>query len=104
MDRKQELQYLIGLVTEASKFDGTSDQDNVRLEVESRIARLIEGFPGETPRQKKADNHRDKVHMVVNGKQTWVKRELVTQVPYKLSPTGYKWVFKSEVDGNGEKN
>lgn len=110
MTRKEELAYLVGIVTEASKWTLSEDdtRDTIRLEVEHRIGVLlgdstdtpaedgrVHDTPKPKPRQHGASHnpgHEGKVHISYNGTKRWVPEEWVTKVPFAQSKTGFRYV------------
>ena len=116
MTDKQELAYLVGLVTEASKWGLSEDdtRDTIRLEVEHRISVLlgegsdvpeddgrIHDVPKEPASTVRSRVYRENKVRVLgdDGKKHWHPRSECTQVPCKCSKTGFKWVLKEGADG-----
>ena len=120
-EQKIELNYLLDIVMEASKFKIEDGQDAIRLEVESRIENLMSNVEveGETEVQdepevspepnedlespEKADDARSlsrskwessKVRCSENGRLVWRPRSECQKVPRDTSKGGPKWKWQ----------
>lgn len=125
-EQKIELNYLLDLVMEASKFKIEDGQDAIRLEVESRIDRILNPEeseeteeaaeesapdPGATDdflEKKRIQNRRAKekynkknVRVILDGKPVWKSREEChreLRFPDKPECTSFKWVWDGPKD------
>lgn len=100
MTPQEELQYLFGIVTEASNYE-SSDKDNIRLEVESRIQTLINaiGSTEEAPRPRKTapvNGERKIIRLRVEGHNRCVPIEDCEKIPCSHSRFGYQWKLKED--------
>ena len=114
MTPEQELQYLTGLILEASKWRVSEDQaeeDPLRLEITQRINTLqgvepevIDGriqsvrerglAKAEAKANKKKYKSRTKEgrhRIIVQGHRITVDLDKLVKVPHRSSPTGYKY-------------
>lgn len=107
MTDHEELTYLVALVTEASKWKLSEDDDRdpIRMEVEQRIDTLlgkkevvVDGMVqstkcpskpqfAETPKQKRT------VRVIIDGHSRVVPIEACLKIPFPRSRTGYKWAI-----------
>ena len=113
MDEREELRYLVTLVTEASKWTLSEDdtRDTIRLEVEHRISVLMgdgsneldeQGRVHDTPRGtvRSRQYRNGKVRVTgSDGKKHWYPAELCVRVKCKHSKTGYSWKLREVDDG-----
>ena len=87
LSKNEELRYLVGIISEASKWKVDDGDDAVRLEVNYRIEQLLQ--EDEPPR--KGESHAGKLNVSYKGKKRWVPEDWVQKVPYAASPTGFKY-------------
>lgn len=118
MTPEQELQYLTGLILEASKWrvsEDQADEDPLRLEITQRINTLqgvqpevIDGRVqsvrerGLAKQKAKAGQHHGQLrpgfHRVnVNGRKLTLHESQLDKIPWVSSPTGYRWMPKPGV-------
>lgn len=117
MTKQEELTYLFGILSEASKWASSSDDpDSVRVEVEYRIRNLISGavpehdnLPAEEENltgseyidsPEKSDNarskwERNKVRVYIDGRHVWKPRSECVKQQRDNSKGGpaWKWVW-----------
>lgn len=114
MDKKEELQYLIQLLLDASSWhldESDMELDPIRVEVKHRISVLTGESDGEAgpdglvhnkkaPGQKPEDkpwhdpDHPNCVRVSLpDGKKKWVPLAQTRKVPCKHSKTGWKYVL-----------
>lgn len=120
MSKQEELTYLFGILSEASKWTASADdnRDLVRMEVEERIHNLINGIepepdengliqssihPDNLPSEAehlaspgKVDEARkkwkkDKIRVYIDGKHVWKKRSECVKQPRDNSKGGPAW-------------
>lgn len=117
MTKQEELTYLFGILSEASKWSPPPDdsRDFVRIEVEERIRNLIDGDvqePDNLPAEEEdltgsediaypenAENarskwERNKVRVFIDGKHVWKPRAECVKQPRDNSKGGPKWTWK----------
>lgn len=106
MTEHEELTYLVALVTEASKWKLSEDDDRdpIRMEVEQRIDTLlgkeevvVDGLVQSTqcpskPRRNRSGN----VRILIKGKVRSIPKSECEQIPWKQSRTGFKWVLRTD--------
>jgi len=112
MNEHEELAYLIGIVTEASKWERSEGdgRDAIRMEIEHRINVLLgtesdtAGDDGRiyTTSTDKISRQRkyDELHVLAlcgDGLRHKVPREDCVQVPCRQSRTGYKWQYNGNL-------
>lgn len=117
MTPEQELQYLTGLILEASRWRVSEDQaeeDPLRLEITQRI-NILQGVKPEVvngriqsvrerglAKQEAKQKHgqlRPGYHRVsINGKKLTLHESQLEKVPYAQSPTGYRWILAPGVN------
>ena len=124
MTKQEELTYLFGILSEASKWASSNDDpDSVRVEVEYRIRKLIndvvtehDNLPAESENltgseniasPEKSDNarskwERNKVRVYIEGRHVWKPRADCVKQPRDNSKGGpaWKWVW---IDPHGKK-
>lgn len=118
MTNQEELTYLFGILSEASKWSASpgDDRDFVRMEVEERIRNLINGvvpeqdnLPAEEEEltgseyidsTEKVENarskwERNKIRVFIDGKHVWKPREQCVKQQRDNSKGGpaWKWVW-----------
>ena len=123
MTKQEELTYLFGILSEASKWFSSPDDDRdfVRMEVEERIRNLIndavtehDNLPAEQENltgseniasPEKSDNarskwKRDKVRVYIDGRHGWKPRADCVKQPRDNSKGGpaWKWVWLGPQD------
>lgn len=123
MTNKEELQYLLGIVLEASQWrlSEGDDRDTIRLEVQDRIRRLSgentvdenglcqseplpkteqqepEEAPVRTKSLKSKEWMKGRVHVKFSdGNYHWCKAEHCEKVPRPTQPYLMKWAIKDE--------
>ena len=111
MTNQEELQYLLGIVLEASQWrlSEGDERDTIRLEVQDRIRRLSgqntvdenglhQSEPKPIRHNRKYEDRFTRSHrrICVNGKSFYVLKDHVEKVESKNSRVGYKWVIKPE--------
>lgn len=119
MTNQEELQYLLGIVLEASKWriSEGDDTDTIRLEVQDRIRRLsgqntvdgnglhqsepetqaTEEAPVQTKKTKSHEWMKGRVHVkFADGQYHWCKAEHCEKVPRPTQPYLSKWQIKGE--------
>lgn len=119
MTNQEELQYLLGIVLEASKWriSEGDDTDTIRLEIQDRIRRLsglntvdenglhqsepepqaTEETPAETKKTKSHEWMKGRVHVkFADGQYHWCKAEHCEKVPRPTQPYLFKWQIKAE--------
>jgi len=126
MTNQEELQYLLGIVLEASKWriSEGDDTDTIRLEIQDRIRRLSgqntvdenglcqsepatkteqqepEDAPAQTKKTKSAKSKewmKGRVHVkFADGQYHWCKAEHCEKVPRPTQPYLSKWQVKEE--------
>lgn len=121
MTNQEELQYLLGIVLEASKWriSEGDDTDTIRLEVQDRIRRLSgqnttdengynqsepvpeqqehEEAPVRTKSLKSKEWMKGRVHVkFADGQYHWCKAEHCEKVPRPTQPYLSKWQVKEE--------
>ena len=118
MTNQEELQYLLGIVLEASKWriSEGDDTDTIRLEVQDRIRRLSgqntidkdglcqsepeqepEKAPVRTKSLKSKEWMKGRVHVKFDdGNYHWCKAEHCEKVPRPTQPYLSKWQVKEE--------
>lgn len=128
MTKQEELTYLFGILSEASKWASSPDDpDAVRLEVEYRIRKLIGGAvqePDNLPAEEeeltgseyidsteKVENarskwERNKVRVFIDGKHIWKPRDQCVKQPRDNSKGGpaWKWVFVGPQDKKAQED
>ena len=106
MTEHEELTYLVALVTEASKWKLSEDDDRdpIRMEVEQRIDTLlgkeevvVDGMVQSTahpsqPRRNRSGN----VRILIKGRVRSIPKSECEQIPWKQSRTGFKWVLRAD--------
>lgn len=119
MTNQEELQYLLGIVLEASKWriSEGDDTDTIRLEVQDRIRRLsgqdtvdanglcqsepepqaTENAPVQTKKTKSHEWMKGRVHVkFADDQYHWCKAEHCEKVPRPTQPYLMKWQIKEE--------
>ena len=121
MTNQEELQYLLGIVLEASKWriSEGDETDTIRLEVQDRIRRLSgqnttdengynqsepvpeqqepEEAPVRTKSLKSKEWMKGRVHVKFeDGNYHWCKAEHCEKVPRPTQPYLFKWAIKDE--------
>ena len=105
MTEREELEYLIGLVQESTAWTRQEgDKPALELEVNDRIKNLLGAITGPSvarPARSRPDRtaqHSKTMAISIAGKKHRFPLDHLEKVPFKGSPTGYRWQIKKEFE------
>lgn len=102
MTPHEELTYLIDLLKEATQWQrNENDRPALELEVDDRIKNLLEQVAKPVPAAtRNSSSHTGIKTMAISikGKKHRFPVDHLEQVPFKGSPTGYRWQLKKEFE------
>lgn len=102
MDAAQELAYLVQMGLDASEYrlEPGEDHDAIYYEYQARVKRLLESVTATTnksqPRRAQQQPKSKTLSISVHGRKVRIPAEKLEYVPYKGSPTGYRWWPKQQ--------
>lgn len=117
---KIEKELLLDIVLESSKWrlSEGDDRDCIRLEVEQRLGKYMginpevvdgreqsvveRGLAKAAAKQKHGQLQPGYHRVTVDGKKLTLHESQLEKVPYRQSPTGYRWVVKDVDNGKSE--
>lgn len=117
---KIEKELLLDIVLESSKWrlSEGDDRDCIRLEVEQRLNKYMgitpaivdgreqsvveRGLAKQKAKQKHGQLQPGYHRVTVDGKKLTLHESQLEKVPYKSSPTGYRWVVKDVDNAQAE--
>lgn len=103
MTPHEELGYLINLLKEATQWQrNDNDRPALELEVDDRIKNLLEQVAKPvTAATRHSSSHTGIKTMAISikGKKHRFPLDHLEKVPFKGSPTGYRWQLKDEFRG-----
>lgn len=103
MTEREELEYLIGLVQESTAWTRQEgDKPALELEVNDRIKNLLEQVTAPAkPARSRPDRPAGQAKTMaisIKGKKHRFPLDHLEKVPFKGSPTGYRWQLRKEFE------
>lgn len=101
MSDKEELEYLVQMGLDASEYrlEPGENHDAIYYEYQARVKRLLESVTSSANKAqpRKAQQPKSKTLSIsVHGRKVRLPADKLEYVPYKGSPTGYRWWPKAE--------
>lgn len=105
MTEQEELQYLVQMGLDASEYrlEPGENHDAIYYEYQARVKRLLESVTAKKAERRTAGLKT--MAISIKGKKYRFPVDHLEKVPFKGSPTGYRWALKKEFENEGcEKN
>ena len=101
MTEQEELAYLVQMGLDASEYrlEPGENHDAIYYEYQARVKRLLESVTARKAERRAAVSKT--MAISVHGKRCRYPIEWLEKVPFKGSPTGYRWALKKEFENEG---